>query len=508
MEGGGRFLPKIEETVRAICAEKTWVLPAHDRDLTNFNRILVTVDLGSTMTALSLSQTDWLLSDRLSPATRSLIRERVDHFIFTPFMAMHRGEREPHWWMTERTNNWTSVCMSGVVSAACALIDSPDIRAQYIGAAEKYAPYYIKSLSDDGNCSEGLGYWNYGYGYYIVLVEAVRKATNGAWDMMDDDKQRRTGAYPINIEIMPGVYPSFADCRSDARPGNLFLRYLNRRYGFGLDYLEKAPDQPGDLHMFSVFVLDDPYRERAVRTGNAHTLPLRSSFDDAGVFIVRSGKEHGLSAAFKGGHNGEEHNHNDLGSYVVALEGHATLLDPGGEVYTARTFSARRYDSNVLNSFGHPVPRPNGQLQKTGAQYTARILKKEFTDDTDTVVMDISGAYDMPSLTRLERTFVFSRKGGGSLTITDDAAFSEPGPFETALVTFDSWRAVDRNTIEAGEGASKVRVTIDTGGRPFTIESVSIDEDMQVKMKPVRLGIVLSEPVRKARVSVMITPAR
>lgn len=30
------------------------------------------------------------------------------------------------------------------------------------------------------------------------------------------------------------------------------------------------------------------------------------------------------------------------------------LADPGSEVYTSRTFSDKRYESNVLNSFGHP----------------------------------------------------------------------------------------------------------------------------------------------------------
>ena len=50
----------------------------------------------------------------------------------------------------------------------------------------------------------------------------------------------------------------------------------------------------------------------------------------------------------KGGHNAENHNHNDVGSFVVALGRATPLVDPGSEVYTARTFSPRRYDSNVL----------------------------------------------------------------------------------------------------------------------------------------------------------------
>ena len=36
-----------------------------------------------------------------------------------------------------------------------------------------------------------------------------------------------------------------------------------------------------------------------------------------------------LGVALKGGHNAEHHNHNDVGSYVVALAGTTPLLDPG-----------------------------------------------------------------------------------------------------------------------------------------------------------------------------------
>lgn len=508
VENKGRFNGGIEKAIRAICAEKTWVLPAHDGELTNFNETLVTIDLGSSITALTLSQVDWLLRDKLSPEIRSLIRKRVDHFIFTPFMAMHRGEREPHWWMTEETNNWTSVCMSGVVSAAFALIDSPDDRAQYLDAALKYGPYYIGSLSDDGNCSEGLAYWNYGYSYYLVMVEAVRKATNGVWDMLDDDKQKRTSAYPISVEIMPGVYPSFADCRTDTKPGIRYLRYLNRRYRYGLDYLEDIPDSPGAFDMFCVFDLDNPYAERANLSKEKYTIPLRSAFEDADVYIFRSNRQNGLSMALKGGHNDEEHNHNDLGSYVVALNGHATLLDPGGEVYTKRTFSAHRYDSDVLNSLGHPVPRIDGQLQKTGREYTARVLDKQSGDLEEKVVLDIAGAYGIQSLKKLERAFDYSRAGNGSLTVADTVEFASTGQFETALVTFDTWKKINDTTLEVGEGPSSMRVTIDTGGQPFHLEPVTIQEDMQVKMQPVRLGIILDKPVKSARIAVKIEPAR
>jgi len=44
------------------------------------------------------------------------------------------------------------------------------------------------------------------------------------------------------------------------------------------------------------------------------------------------------------------------------------------DVYPARTFSSRRYESDVLNSFGHPAPLVNGKLQKTGRQASGRLI--------------------------------------------------------------------------------------------------------------------------------------
>ena len=102
--------------------------------------------------------------------------------------------------------------------------------------------------------------------------------------------------------------------------------------------------------------------------------------------------------ALKGGNNGENHNHNDVGSYVVVSGGRAVLLDPGSEIYTARTFSRDRYESPVLSSFGHPVPLVAGRLQRTGAAARGRVVRTDFTDEQDTLVLDIASAYDEPAL--------------------------------------------------------------------------------------------------------------
>ena len=183
------------------------------------------------------------------------------------------------------------------------------------------------------------------------------------------------------------------------------------------------------------------------------------------------------------------------------------LLDPGGEVYTARTFSSRRYESKVLNSFGHPVPLVAGKLQRTGRQAQGRVVREEFTEDTDTLVLDISSAYDVPELKKLQRTFVYSRHGPGSLTVTDEVAFSKPCDFGTALITFDKWQKLSASSLVIRDQDKALRVDIEVTGADFKIHPETIEEDLSGRRLPTRLGINLTKAVSRAVVRLTIRPA-
>jgi len=61
LENRGRFVPAIEATIRVTCAEKSWLLPAHDRGLRNFRGEVVEIDLASAATSWNLAtwRTGW-----------------------------------------------------------------------------------------------------------------------------------------------------------------------------------------------------------------------------------------------------------------------------------------------------------------------------------------------------------------------------------------------------------------------------------------------------------------
>lgn len=510
VENKGRFLPAIEEAVQAVCSENTWLLPAHDRNLRNWYGKTIEIDLSSAATSWNLATMHNWLGDKLAREIRELINRELERRTFAPFESYATKGTPRLWWATG-TNNWNAVCLAGVTGSALAMIESPKRRAFFAAAAEEYVRNFLRGFTSDGYCSEGIGYYNYGFGHYVLLSDTICQATGGKVDLMEDPKVRQIALFGPRMEILPSIYPAFADCSPTARPGTQLQAYLSRRYALGWDDIEReAGKRAGSsrslfelgLHGFPSSVLQKP-QARKPSAGPA----MRDWFADAQVLICRprTGRTPGLGVAIKGGHNSEHHNHNDVGTFVVAIDGETPLIDPGSEVYTARTFSSKRYESKVLNSYGHPVPLVAGQMQKKGRQAAARIIKTEFTDEQDTIVLDISDAYAVKSLKQLQRTFVFSREGTGSLTVTDEVEFDTPQTFGTALVTFSPQRRIKGREIWVGKGKNQVRVEVD--GVECRIEQEEIHEDVHSRHLPVRLGIDLTEPVARARIVVTIRPA-
>jgi len=512
LENRGRFLPALEESIRAICAAKTWVLPAHDRGLRNFHGQLVDIDLAVAGLSWELATAYYWLGDKLSPETRELIRSELRRRTFGPFKSCVSTGKPSMWWVT-CTNNWNAVCLAGTVGAALAVIDSREERAFFVAGAEKSIPHFLSGFTADGYCSEGTGYWNYGFGHYVLLAETLRQATDGELDWMATPKVAAIAHYGRRIEIWDGVYPAFADCSVNSRPSSSLMAYLSRIYGMGMEDVERrgvglAGGLPSTLVGLGVYGFPNAASHHALASSTP--LARRDYFERAGILLCRPGPgSHAeLAVALKGGHNGEHHNHNDVGSYLVALRGGAPLIDPGAEVYTARTFSSKRYESDVLNSFGHPVPRVAGKLQRPGREAAAKVLRTEFTDASDTVVLDLRSAYGVRELEQLERTFVYSRTGAGSLTVTDEVRFSEPRMFETALVTLGRWSRPAPDRLVFGEGKQAVEVTVDAGDAALNVEPASLTADVRTREKPARIGLAFAQPVARARITLTIRPAQ
>jgi len=506
LEDRGRFLPAIEQTINVLCVEKTWVLPAHDGGLKNFHGEIITPELGATGLAAELAEADYVLGDKLSPATRQLIRDNIRKRVLTSFRDSVEGRQTPLHWLFLRMN-WNAVCVGNTVFAALTLEPSRDDRAVYAAAGEKYIRYFLSGFTPDGYCAEGVGYWNYGYGHFVLLTETLRRNTGGKIDLFNDDTAIAAGLFCKRAEILPGIFPTISDVVPGSKPSRELTAYVCRRLALDPGKFSTI-GETGDLSLTCMLSSLETNPPVVRQLSDDLVDPLRSFFSGGGVLIVRDRESKpAFAACLKGGNNDEPHNHNDVASFSVVVGDQMVICDPGGEVYTARTFGPHRYDSKVLNSFGHALPVIAGQLERAGANARGEILETNFTAATDTFKLDYRSAYAVPTLRKLERTFVFQRGKAPSLEVSDDVEFSQPENFETALVTWGKIKKVDANTIRITDGKSGVLVAIDTQGRSFHLKKETIHEDVDTKRLPVRIGIALDDKISGGVVTLKITPA-
>lgn len=391
----GRFVGKIAEFLRAFNAMKSWNIPAHDASLESWNGT-PHIDLGSSRIALAFAQALVVCGDKLPADLVKECRENVERRQFKPYFRTLAGEKiKDHWWF-HTGNNWNAVCNGNVVMSALLFYPyGSEERAKIVDAAVKAFPYFLAGFADDGYCTEGAGYWSYGFGHYLLAGLALRDAPEKIDLFHQDPKVKLIARYGYEYKLDAGLSPRFAD--GAGTPAKCYLDIVTKIW----------PDLRLDLG-------------------------LRTEFPAAQVWICR---DKNFAVGFKGGHNDEFHNHNDLGSYDVLVNGRIVSGDVGGEVYTRRTFSKDRYVSKVLNSYAHPVPRFGGVLQGTGAKYRAKVVKTAFADDKDVVVLDLTAAYPKEAnLASFIRTFTFTRGAEAAFEIKDEIRLSEPTVVEDPFV--------------------------------------------------------------------------
>jgi hypothetical protein len=513
LEGKRRFIPAIDETVRSLCADPSWILPAHDQDAAVFKGASPYADLVVAMNGYQMALAAWLLEHSLPPETTAMMRENVSKRLTGPVLATIDGTAPKnviagHWW-ARCNHNWNSVCTAGALGAILATEPSREIRAKAVDWALKNNEAFLTGFGKDGYCSEGIGYWNYGFGHFTVMAETIRSQSGGTVDLFRQTVVRTIAEAPSLLEMTDGVYPAFADCGLNTRPDASLVELIGWRLD-GQAFTGQPSDGlsgPGTIYHIMTHLaarLDANSETTGVDAG----LPLRSWFPESGVCVVRANRPGSLAAAWKGGHNAEHHNHNDVGTTVVAWKGRTVIVDPGAMVYRAETFSKNRYHLPVMGSYGHSVPVIAGTLQNPGAASRGVLISNSFTEASDRVVMDLASAYPGTDLKKLERHWTYHRLGEGSLVIEDQFGFGKASDFSTALVALGEWYLIKGGKLSAsfladGGGDAILRVDVE-----FSNEGNWDVHKIVNPGKPstYRLGLGLSGPAISGQIRMSISP--
>jgi hypothetical protein len=408
------------------------------------------------------------------------------------------------------TNNWNHVCLAGLVGAALAVIEDIHERAVFISIGEYYSQNGLNGFGADGYCTEGIGYYNYGFGHYILLREIILQATGGKLDLFANPKVQKIANYAPNLKIINEIYPAISDCNEGAKPDASILTYLSRNLGLGLTYYDtltyegKTSDLRNNVMMVfpNSASLSEP--RKVERSENQI---IRSFFDQTGVLISRPipNTSGNLGVAFKGGHNEESHNHNDVGSFTIVQGNEIMVGDPGTIPYTSNIFNLQyRYKYKTIGSFGHPVPLIAEKEQQPGAQARAKTVSTNFSREKDEITLDIGSAYDVQELKKLERTMSYNRENKGSVTFIDDFEFAKPEAFESAISTRAKWKKKSDNTLLLKRGNEKMLVTFSSPGNKLSVRSEEISEGGNSYS---RIGIYVNKPLKSGQIIVNYKPS-
>ncbi|MDR1636020.1 MAG: heparinase II/III-family protein [Treponema sp.] len=459
IEGRGEYLDDIINGIWLICEETSWVVPAHinhDRSepgksspspLKELPDLAgdIYIDLFAAETGALLSWVYYFLGNAigaLSPLVKRRVELELERRILGPYLA-----RDDFAWMgldhDKPVNNWNPWINSNLL--VCYLVFAGTFKDYARGASKtiRSVNRFLHFYAGDGGCDEGPSYFGVAGASLLDFIEELGQVTHVDY-LYRSDKIRNMASYISKVYIGQDYYVNYADAppsvsipvdlleRTGRRTGDEsllgMLAYL-RKSGHG-DSGKGSKLSGGAWNLYrqlaNIFYPSPPEEDRAFRA------PEFSWFGGIQVLCARDKADslEGLFFSAKGGTNGESHNHNDIGNFLVYCDSVPVLVDAGVETYTKFTFNEKRYTIWTMRSCYHNTPAINGMDQLPGAEYRAKKVKFKRGAKTGkaggktSLSMDIAGAYPREAgIETYTRAFTF--RHGESLLVEDTYRLKE-----------------------------------------------------------------------------------
>ena len=456
MEGKGRFMKDIIDGMGSFCEETWWGIPAHYGKKIPLTEDQ-TVDLFNAETASLIAWTRYMLElqfNQFSPDLCQRIDREIERRILKPALA------NDYWWKKAGMNWNPWICSNWLT---CVLICEHDEarKAEAIAQIKQATQTFIDSYPEDGGCDEGPGYWDRAAASMFEVLQLLSDFPGNA------EKIKRMAAYAYETYIGNDYCVNFADAHE-----NKAIQQVNIVYPFGLWLNDQTMREFGAWLGRQKHVLEHP-AALYDKSGNFPTLgrellflrhirdfiaetPREPLLKDVwlGNLQIMTARRGSLFVAMKGGTNGESHNHNDVGSFIVYSNGEPLLIDPGVGEYTSKTFSNERYTIWTMQSQYHNLPQINGIDQKDGKQYAAKVISHK----DGQLCLDIAGAYPEEAAVKSWKRTVTAMKSG--ISITEDYELSAcRQPARLMLMT------TDKNALQ--------RIKYDNRQLDATVEDIS-----------------------------------
>jgi hypothetical protein len=419
--GVGQWLDEVIDGTYLLCEQSSWSWAAHDDVFGHKGEVLPDVtrpylDLGAGEVAAQLAWIDHVLGELLderSPGLRCRIREETERRVIHPFLE----RMDWHWLGLEGdVHNWNPWIHSNLIATSLFLVDDPEVQARTVARCIEGLDRFLASLPADGAIDEGFAYWWNGAGRALEGLALLEEATGGKLDA-GLPVIRELVAFPHRMHIGANWFLNVADGPAQAAgalPWDMLHRWAVRlgdkdTAAHAAAFAASRPEAASGLGRVLHSLLN-----AADGSGEASPPLVRFNYlPSVQIMMAReaAGSTEGLFLAAKGGHNGEHHNHRDVGSVVIAIDGVPLLVDAGQPTYTAKTFGPDRYDIRAMQSSWHSVPAPFGLEQGTGKEFAAAVLAEPAPDEP-TLRLALGGAYGFARPEQWVRSSSLHRQAG------------------------------------------------------------------------------------------------
>ena len=408
---GDEYLYDLEDALYDVLSIYVWALPAHVPDINEEN--YYELDLASTAIGATVATIDYLLGDKLHPQLRKRIDTELRRRILDPF-------KKQIWHWEDRYNNWTSVCAGS--TAVALMLKYPKEFDKLLPRFSENMRKFIAGFSDDGVCYEGAGYWGYGLSAFVMYAILVKKYTKGKIDYFKDEKVKNICCFFEKVTLYPDVITCYGDTGTDIKINEFLLHSLKKIYNDDI-FIPQQSRMYLPVNQLAQLLLFLENYDPSVKSDELRNAEHYMSH--AGWYTKRTDS---YSLAARGGWNGDSHNHNDVGSFIFAVDNHQILCDMGTRYYTKDYFlMPDRYFYLETSSRGHNCPIIN-------RQYQANLPERSTTQFSDGVFsVDFANIYGIDALKKLTRYFSSTEK---SVTVRDEFKIDGEWSFTERLVSY------------------------------------------------------------------------
>ena len=427
MEGKERFTSDIINGMGSFCEETWWGIPAHYGKTIPMTEDQ-TVDLFNAETASLVAWAAYMLKpkfDKLAPELYGRVGREIKKRILVPAL------NTDYWWKTAGMNWNPWICSNWLT---CVLLFENDSakREEAIRQIVNATQEFINAYPEDGGCDEGPGYWDRAAASMFEILRLLPEKHREAVLRVNRNKIEAMASYAYKTYIGHDYCVNFADAHENKDIHQVNIVYPFGRWlgdvtmcGFGaylakqkhvLDNAAALYDKSGNFPTLGRELLFLRDINNLVAETPREPMTKDTWFGNLQIMTARRG---GLFLAMKGGTNGESHNHNDVGSFIVYADNEPLFIDPGVGEYTSKTFSGERYSIWTMQSQYHNLPQINGIDQKDGKQFAAKVINHK----NGLLTLDIAGAYPVEASVKSWKRSVAAEKTG--ITVTEDYALEE-----------------------------------------------------------------------------------